>query len=97
MNAFHISAGKVFAYFSRDHHGDGVTGLLVKTGGMEEQAMLIERDPDAYFRPAYLGPSGWIGIRLDGGQIDWPDIGEWLSRSWRQIAPRKLAALAEFL
>ena len=91
--AFTVVGGKMFAYFSHDHHGDGITALLVKTSGAEEQAMLIEAEPDLYFRPAYLGPSGWIGFRLDQGDVDWDHVGEWLLKSWRLAAPRKLADL----
>ncbi|MBC7986878.1 MAG: phosphoribosylglycinamide formyltransferase [Sphingomonadaceae bacterium] len=94
---FRVKGGKFFAYFSYDHHHDGVTGLIVKTSGVEEQAMLIDAEPDLYYRPAYLGPSGWIGIRVDQGEIDWEHIGRWLRKSWSEVAPRKLQALAEFL
>lgn len=90
---FFVRGGKFFGYFSYDHHHDGVTGLLVKASGVEEQAMLIESDPDLYYRPAYLGPSGWIGIRLDTGTIDWTHIEGWLTRSWRASAPKRLAIL----
>ena len=93
---FHIAGGKFFAYFSHDHHGDGITGVLVKTSGLEEQAMLIERDAALYWRPAYLGPSGWIGIRLDQPPVDWGHVEQRLRQSWRLIAPKRLAALAEF-
>lgn len=88
---FTVAGGKMFAYFSEDHHGNGITAVLVKTSGGEEQAMLIEAEPDLYFRPAYLGPSGWIGLRLDRGDVDWDHVGEWLLKSWRLAAPRKLA------
>jgi hypothetical protein len=87
---FFIKGGKFFAYFSSNHHLDGITGLLVKASGVEEQAMLIEQNPDLYYRPAYLGPSGWIGIRLDLGGNDWAHIGEWLRKSWSLIAPARL-------
>ncbi len=90
---FFVRGGKFFAYFSANHHGDGITALLVKASGVEEQAMLIDRDPELYFRPAYFGPSGWIGIRLDGSAVDWPHIGDWLARSWRASAPKRLAML----
>ena len=52
--------------------------------------MLIEQDGDLYYRPAYLGPSGWIGIRLDRGAIDWDHIANWLNKSWSLSAPAKL-------
>jgi len=91
--SFFVEGGKFFAYLSADHHGNGITALLVKASGIEEQASLIERDPDLYFRPAYFGPSGWIGIRLDLGAIDWAHIDDWLTRSWRASAPKRLALL----
>ena len=93
MNGFHVEGGKFFAYFIHNHHGDGITALLVKASGVEEQAQLIENDPDLYYRPAYFGPSGWVGIRLDAGDIDWGHIEAWLARSWRVSAPKRLAAL----
>ncbi|MDB5714081.1 MAG: phosphoribosylglycinamide formyltransferase [Sphingomonadales bacterium] len=92
---FFVTGGKFFAYFSANHHHDGITGLLVKTSGVEEQAMLIEQNPDLYYRPAYLGPSGWIGIRLDIGEHDWTDIGEWLRKSWLKSAPKRLTRLMD--
>jgi phosphoribosylglycinamide formyltransferase 1 len=93
MNAFFVKGGKFFAYFINNHHGDGITALLVKASGVEEQAQLIENDPDLYYRPAYFGPSGWIGIRLDSGETDWRHIEDWLTRSWRASAPKRLAML----
>ena len=93
---FFVRGGKFFAYWSQDHHGDGITALLVKASGIEEQAMLIERDPDLYFRPPYFGPSGWIGIRVDVGTIDWAHVESWLTRSWQAVAPKRLARLADF-
>jgi len=94
MPCFGIVKGKKFAYVSLDHHGDGKTALLVKISGPDEQAQLIENDPDRYYRPAYFG-DGWIGIRLDLGDTDWPAIADWLRRSWRSIAPKKLTSLQD--
>ena len=92
MPCFGILKGKKFAYVSRDHHGDGRTALLVKISGLEEQESLIARDPARYYRPPYFG-DGWIAIRLDLGDTDWDDIGEWLARSWRAVVPKRLAML----
>ena len=94
MPCFGIIKGKKFAYVSMDHHGDGKTALLVKISGAEEQAMLIESNPMRYYRPAYFG-DGWVGIRLDLGDTDWDHIGEWLSKSWRAVAPKKLMRLMD--
>lgn len=96
MPCFGIIKGKKFAYISNDHHGDGKVSLLVKISGAEEQAMLIETDPDRYYRPAYFG-DGWVGIRLDLGDNDWDHISDWLSKSWRAVAPRKLAAMMDLV
>jgi phosphoribosylglycinamide formyltransferase-1 len=92
MPCFGIIKGKKFAYVSNDHHGDGKVALLVKISGVEEQATLIENDPDRYYRPAYFG-DGWIGIRLDLGDNDWDHIGDWLAKSWFAVAPTRLARL----
>ena len=94
MPCFGVTGGKKFAYFTRDHHGDGKTALLVKISGIDEQAQLIDLDPERYYRPAYFGDA-WIGIRLDIGDTDWVHIGEWLQRSWRMSAPKKLTALLD--
>ena len=94
MPCFGITKGKKFAYVSNDHHGDGKVALLVKISGADEQAQLIENDPARYYRPAYFG-DGWIGIRLDLGDTDWDAVGEWLARSWRSVAPRKLTVLMD--
>jgi len=94
MPCFGIAKGKKFAYVSIDHHGDGKTALLVKISGADEQAQLIENDPERYYRPAYFG-DGWIAIRLDLGDTDWEAIGGWLQRSWRSVAPRRLTELLD--
>ena len=94
MPCFGIIGGKKFAYVSLDHHGDGKTALLVKISGADEQTMLIDNDPNRYYRPAYFG-DGWIAIRLDLGDTDWPHIGDWLAKSWRAVAPKKLTRLAD--
>ena len=94
MPCFGIVKGKKFAWVSSDHHGDGKTALLVKISGPDEQAQLIENDPERYYRPAYFG-DGWIGMRLDLGDTDWDAVGEWLARSWRSVAPKKLTALID--
>ena len=94
MPCFGIVKGKKFAYVSLDHHGDGKTALLVKISGPDEQAQLIDMDADRYYRPAYFG-EGWVGIRLDLGDTDWDGIGDWLRRSWRNVAPKKLTSLQD--
>jgi hypothetical protein len=83
-------SGKQFAQFRDNHHGDGRTVVCVRTGGTDEQAMLIDADPDLYSRPAYLGPAGWVGINIAGNSVDWDHVGDRIARSWELAAPRRL-------
>lgn len=85
-----IAGGKYFAYFSDRHHGEPHIALLVKTSGADEMAALIEQEPRAYFRPAYYGASGWVGIVLNREELDWEHLAHWLERSWRSVAPKRL-------
>lgn len=82
-------AGKQFAQLRDDHHGDGLTVVCVKTSGADEQAMLLEAAPETYSRPAYLGPSGWVGIDLSGNP-DWALVEDRIARSWELAAPARL-------
>jgi hypothetical protein len=83
-------AGKQFAQFRDNHHGDGRTVVCVKTSGIDEQTMLLESDPDTYSKPAYLWPSGWVSINLAGGNVDWAHVADRIAASWELAAPRRL-------
>jgi formyltetrahydrofolate-dependent phosphoribosylglycinamide formyltransferase len=89
---FFVEGGKFFAYFTENHHGDGITAVLLKVSGLDEQAMLIEMDPDRFFRPKYYGPYGWVGIVLTDGP-DWAMIEAKMTAAWRLCAPKRLAAM----
>ncbi len=86
-------SGKFFAYVSVRHHGEEAVSLLVKTSGTDEMNALIDADPDIYYRPAYYGASGWIALKLDRPGVDWDHIGDWLAKSWRAVAPKRLSNL----
>lgn len=88
-------SGKFFAYVSVNHHGEDRIALLVKTSGTDEMTNLIDAEPELYHRPAYYGASGWIGLRLDRPGVDWDHVNEWLKRSWRSVAPKKLTAMMD--
>lgn len=86
--------GKVFAYF-----GGGVK----RPGGHErhDAGLLFLPDPadrvaledDARtWVPAYLGPSGWLGLDLDDPDLDWAEVAELLDVSYRLVASRTLLA-----
>jgi phosphoribosylglycinamide formyltransferase-1 len=88
-------SGKFFAYLSDRHHGEPHIALLVKTGGLDELLALVEQDPEIYFKPAYYGASGWVGIVLNRPGVDWDHIAGWLQRSWRSVAPKRLTTLLD--
>jgi hypothetical protein len=85
---------KVFAYFLNDHHGDGIVALACKALP-GENAALVAAQPKRYFMPAYIGPRGWVALRLDLTKIDWQEVGELLLGSYLLAAPQKLAALVK--
>ena len=87
--------GKYFAYFADQHHGTPHIALLVRTGSMDELLALVEDQPDVYFKPAYYGASGWVGIILNRPGVDWEAVAEWLARSWRGAAPKRLTRLMD--
>jgi phosphoribosylglycinamide formyltransferase 1 len=87
--------GKYFAYFADQHHGTPHIALLARTGGVDELLNLVESQPEVYFKPAYYGASGWVGIILNRPGVDWDAVGEWLLRSWRSAAPKRLTRLLD--
>ena len=84
------SSSKFFAIMWNRHHGADSIGVLVKCSGQDELAELTEAEPDIYFRPAYYGPSDWVGITLDRPQVDWDHVVDRLGQSWELVAPRRL-------
>ena len=83
--------GKVFAYFLDNHHGDGIVSVCVKSqlGENTDRARL---EPERYYLPAYIGPRGWFGMRLDRPGVDWKEVARIVERSYRLTAPKKLLA-----
>ena len=85
---------KTFASFHDDHHGDGRLAVWIKSTH-EAQAELVELDGDRFFVPPYMGPSGWVGVRLDR-RVDWAVVEGLLEEGYRMVAPKRaLRALDE--
>jgi len=53
------------------------------------QDALVRADPERYFVPPYVGPSGWVGARLDK-KPDWKAIAALVRGAWALSAPKKL-------
>lgn len=86
---------KMFATFASagSHHGAGRSAVWYKAAP-GEQELRIRRDPERYFSPPYVGPSGWIGMWLDG-DVDWQELADDLRDAYRLIAPKRLGRLLD--
>jgi predicted DNA-binding protein (MmcQ/YjbR family) len=76
---------RVFAYFLDDHHGDGIVSVCCKTA-LGEHRDLARADPERFYIPAYIGPRGWVGIRLDRGKVNWNEVEGFVSASYRAVS-----------
>lgn len=85
---------KIFTYFLNDHHGDGIVAVTGKVLPGDNQR-LVAAQPKRFYLPAYIGPRGWVALRLDTGKIDWDEVAELVAGSYRLMAPKKLAALVK--
>jgi hypothetical protein len=57
------------------------------------QGILVASDPERFFVPRYVGPKGWVGVRLGAGAgPDWEEVAEMITESYCLIAPKRLAA-----
>ncbi len=84
---------KVFAMCSINHHNDGHIAVTAPAA-IGIQAMLIEAEPEKYYKPPYVGGAGWIGIELP--RVSDKELRMHLVEAWKLIAPEKLHdALAE--
>jgi len=83
---------KVFVYYLNNHHGDGIIGFCCKALPGDNQR-LIETDARKFYLPAYVGPRGWVGLRLDLPTVDWREVKELVRGSYELTAPKKLLAL----
>ena len=83
---------KVFAYYLNNHHGDRIVSVCCKVLPGDNQR-LIEANPRKFYPPAYIGPRGWVGLRLDLPTVDRTEVKELIRGSYAQTAPKKPLAL----
>ncbi len=83
--------GKIFAYFLKNHGGDGITAACFKSR-LGQHVEHVKRDPDRFYLPRYIGRRGWFGVRLDLGDIDWDEMGALAAVSYHLAAPKALRA-----
>ncbi len=87
-----LVAKKVFAYYLNNHHGDGIVSVCCKVLP-DDNNRLVEGNPRKFYLPAYIGPRGWVGLRLDLATVDWSEVKELVLGSYSQVAPRKYQKL----
>ncbi|MGA9160275.1 MAG: MmcQ/YjbR family DNA-binding protein [Actinomycetota bacterium] len=73
---------RIFVMFS-----DRERDLWVKST-YDEQRALTSMDPDTFFVPPYVGPNGWVGVRIR--TVDPGELRELVTEAWRLTAPRRL-------
>src|SRR5262249_39127902 len=83
--------GKSFAMLDSHHHGSlHLSVWLPQPLGAQEA--LIEADPQRFFRPPYVGPSGWVGVVLDT-KPNWTMVQELVREAYLHVASAKLKSL----
>ncbi len=82
-----------FAYYLNDHHGDGIISVCCKVPPGDNEA-LVAAHPEKFYMPAYIGPQGWVALRLDVSGLDWDEVAELVVGSYKLVAPKRLALLA---
>jgi hypothetical protein len=83
---------KLFAMYASagTHHGNGRPAVWCKAAP-SNQTLMVQAVPDRFFVPPYVGPSGWVGVWLDG-RVRWRELAELLRDGYRLVAPKRLVA-----
>ena len=83
--------GKQFVMLWPDGHHDHRFPHMWCAAPEGAQEGLVAASPERFFRPPYVGPRGWLGMRLDGG-VDWDEVQAMCEDAYRTVAPRRLVA-----
>jgi len=90
-HAAFLVRNRTFSYFLNDHHGDGIVSVTCKVLPGDNSS-LATAQPERFYLPAYIGPKGWVALRLDSGEIDWDEVAELVICSYSLVAPKRLVA-----
>ena len=78
---------KTFVMFMDNHHRDGRIAIWCKAPP-GDQADMVETDPERFFVPPYVGPRGWVGVRLER-RPDWKTVEAIVTESHRMTGPKR--------
>jgi hypothetical protein len=82
--------GKVFAMLDDHHHGaPHLSVWLPQPPGVQQD--LLAFDPKRFFRPAYVGAAGWVGVVLDA-RPDWKVVEKLVREAFLHVATKTLRA-----
>ena len=87
-----VRGKKSFVMYSDHHHGGRLAFWCAAPEGVQE--LRIDQDPEAYYRPPYVGHRGWLGVYLDV-EVRWDEIADVIRDAYLTIAPKALAAQVE--
>lgn len=76
--------------FCMGGHDPVAPSISMKATKEDQRALLAQGDP--FFLPAYVGHKGWIGVNLTGPRVDWDEIAELVTESYRLVAPKRLSS-----
>ena len=82
--------GKVFAMLDNHHHDSPHLSVWLPQS-LGAQEALIDADPARFFRPPYVGVSGWVGVVLDT-KPDWQMVQRLVRDAFAFVATKKLLA-----
>jgi predicted DNA-binding protein (MmcQ/YjbR family) len=85
---FRVTGGSMFAMTDNNHHNSGHVGVWVKAPPMVQE-ILVKSDRGRFFVPPYMGPKGWVGVRLDD-HVNWEEVAGILKDGYLMSAPKKL-------
>ena len=84
-----FSPKRVFAMFANNHHHDGHLAIWIPAAPGIQEA-LIEEVPGTYFRPPYVGVSGWVGVEL--AKVDDDQLRGLIQEAFRFVTRKKVTS-----
>lgn len=80
------AGGKMFTLFGFEKD----TATLCFKVGKKDMSLFLE--DSRFSKTPYIGNHGWVSLDLYAGKLNWEEIEELMKLSYRNNAPKKLAA-----
>jgi hypothetical protein len=89
---FFVREKRAFLMVLTNHHGDGRFAIWCAAAPGTQQ-LLVDAEPERFFRPPYVGHRGWLGVRLDR-DLDWDELAGIAEDAYAEVAPAQLVEAA---